>query len=90
MMYEKHNKQTHSSARDWISKNNIEKPVKQNAKRERFLTFLKGRHGYTNEEAVDELDRLLKQFYRMNKCSGIYRTSSNSKDLKGRVINNKE
>ena len=47
------------------------------AKRERFLALLKSRYGYTNDKAVDEMERILKQFYRMNRSLGLLRTHSN-------------
>ena len=47
------------------------------AKRERFFALLKSRYGYTNETAVDEMERILKQFYRMNRSLGLLRTHPN-------------
>lgn len=44
----------------------------QNAKRRQFLVLLDRRYGYTNEKSVDEMKRLLKQFYFTNKSLGIY------------------
>jgi hypothetical protein len=41
-------------------------------KHEHFLALLKKQYGYTNEKAVDELERLLKLFYSMNKSLGIH------------------
>lgn len=37
------------------------------AKRQRFLAMLKNQYGYDNDRAVDELTRLLKQFYQINR-----------------------
>jgi hypothetical protein len=51
----------------------IEKPAKANVKRERFLAMLKTRYGYTNDKAVDELERLLTQFYRTNRSLDMHR-----------------
>jgi hypothetical protein len=48
-------------------------PVKINVKRERFLAMLSSRYGYTNDKAIDELERLLTQFYKTNKSLGVYR-----------------
>ena len=62
-----------SRVRELLSKHSIGDPGKANAKRERFLALLKRRHGYTNDKAVDELERLLKQFYRTNRSLGIPR-----------------
>lgn len=50
-----------------------EDPVKVNIQRERFLALLKSRYGYSNDKAVDELERLLTQFYRTNKSLGMHR-----------------
>jgi hypothetical protein len=60
-----------------VSKHSGEEPDEPNAKRERFLALLKSRYGYTNEKAVDELERLLKQFYRTNRSLGIRRARTN-------------
>ncbi len=60
--------------RELLMKHNAEEPGKVNVKRERFLTLLKNRYDYTNEEAVDELERLLRQFYRINQGFRIDRT----------------
>jgi hypothetical protein len=65
-------KQTQGRGRELLSKHNVEDPDKPNPKRERFLALLKSRYGYTNEKAVDELERLLKQFYRTNRSLGIH------------------
>jgi len=72
-------KQSRSKVHELLSKHSIEDPDKPNVKREQFLALLKGRHGYTNEKAVDELERLLKQFYRMNRSIGIHHARLNSK-----------
>jgi transposase InsO family protein len=72
-------KQTRGKVRELLSKHSVEVPDITNAKRERFLALLKSRYGYTNEKAVDELERLLKQFYRMNRSFGIHRTWLNFK-----------
>jgi hypothetical protein len=66
-------KQTLGRVRELLSKHSVEDPETANPKRERFLAHLKSRYGYTNVKAVDELERLLKQFYRMNKSLGINR-----------------
>jgi len=77
-----HSKQTHGRVNGLVDKHNVEDPNKLNPKRERFLAMLKIRYGYTNEKAVDELERLLKQFYRMNKSLGIHRTRPNFRHLR--------
>jgi transposase InsO family protein len=66
-------KETRGRVRELLNKLSVEDPGKTNAKRERFLALLKSRYGYTNEKAVDELERLLKQFYRMNRSLSIHR-----------------
>ena len=52
-----------------------------NAKRTRFLAFLKSKYGYTNEKSVGELERLLKQFYSTNRSLGIHRARLSYKHL---------
>jgi hypothetical protein len=52
----------------------IEDPVKPNVKRKRFLALLERQYGYTNDKAIDELERLLTQFYRTNKSLEMHRT----------------
>ena len=72
-------KQPRSKVRELLSKHDSGDPDQPNAKRERFLALLKKRYGFTNEKAVDELERLLKQFYRTNRSLGIHRIQSNFK-----------
>ena len=79
MSMKRQSKQTLGGVRELLSKHSIEDQNLPNAKRERFLALLKNRYGYTNDNAVDELERLLKQFYRMNRSMGIHRTRVNSK-----------
>jgi hypothetical protein len=74
-------KQSRGRVHELLSKHSVENPDKPNVKREQFLALLKGKYGYTNEKAVDELERLLKQFYRMNKSLGIHHGRSNFKHL---------
>ena len=62
-----------------LKKHSIEHPDRPNPKREKFLTMLKEQYGYTNEQSVAELERLLKQFYRTNKSLGIRRPHMNLK-----------
>jgi hypothetical protein len=64
--------QPHNRVHELLSKHRLSDPAQTNVKRERFLALLKSRYGYTNEKAVDELERLLKQFYQMNKSLGIH------------------
>lgn len=72
-------KQTPGRVHELVSQHSIEDPDKANAKRERFLALLRKQYGYTNEKAVDELERLLKQFYRMNRSLGIHGARPNYK-----------
>jgi hypothetical protein len=55
-----------------LNENNGEDADRATAKHEHFLALLKKQYGYTNEKAVDELERLLKLFYSMNKSLGIH------------------
>jgi len=57
--------------RELLIKHSIQDPNQPNAKRERFLALMKSRYGYINDKALDELKRLLKQFYKTNKSLGI-------------------
>jgi hypothetical protein len=65
--------------RKMLKKDQTEDLGKPNTRRERFVGLLEKRYGYTNEKAVDEFERLLKQFYRMDRSSGIPRARSNFK-----------
>jgi hypothetical protein len=73
MITKEQKKPARSKVRELLSIHSVEDPEKANPKRERFLALLKNRYSYTNEKAVDELERILKQFYRMNKGLGIHR-----------------
>jgi hypothetical protein len=64
--------QTHSKVHELLSKHSLENPDAVNTKRARFLALLKSRYGYNNDKAVDELERLLKQFYRTNRSLNIH------------------
>ena len=68
-----------SRMRDLLIKPGVVESEIINAKREKFLALLSSRYGYTNEKAVDELERLLKQFHRINKSLGFHRTRMNMK-----------
>jgi hypothetical protein len=74
-------KQTRSKVHELLSKHSVEDPNKPNIKRERFLAQLERQYGYTNEKAVDELERLLKQFYRTNRSLGIHHGRSDFRHL---------
>ncbi len=62
-----------------INKDHVEGADKASVKHEQFLALLKKQYGYTNDKAVDELARLLKLFYTMNKSLGIHRAQANIK-----------
>jgi hypothetical protein len=66
-------KQTSSRVRQLLSKQSIEGPRKPNSTRDGFLLLLMSRHGYSSEKAEDELERHLRQFYRMRLNSGNHR-----------------
>jgi len=66
------NTKPRNTGRGLLSKHTIEDVDKASAKHEQFLALLKKQYGYTNEKAVDELERLLKLFYTMNKSLGIH------------------
>jgi hypothetical protein len=67
------NKQTRERVRELMSKQGLEDPVNTIAKREQFLALLKRQYGYTNAKAVDEMQRLLKQFHTMNRSLTFHR-----------------
>ena len=73
------NKLTGGEAGELFSTYLIEEPDKTKAKHQQFLALLKKQYGYTNEKAVNELERLLKLFYTMNRSLGIHRTQTNIK-----------
>jgi hypothetical protein len=66
--------QARRRAFELLSKTDAEGHEVNNLKRERFLAVLKNEYGYTNDKAVDELERLLKQIYTINKSLGIRRS----------------
>lgn len=63
----KQKSQTRARVRALRSQTPAEGSAKTNVKREQFLKLLKNRYGYVNDQAVDELERLLTQFSRTNK-----------------------
>ena len=71
------NTKPRNTGRGLLSKHTIEDVDKASAKHEQFLALLKKQYGYTNEKAVDELERLLKLFYTMNKSLGIHHARTN-------------
>jgi hypothetical protein len=77
MVLEKVNKQKtqmRGRVRALKVKPTIEDPAKPNVKRQRFLALLERQYGYTNDKAIDELERLLTQFYRTNKSLEMHRS----------------
>jgi hypothetical protein len=69
--------QSHDKDQGLLSKQNVEDTDRAITKHEHFLALLKKQYGYTNEKAVDELERLLKLFYTMNKSLGIHHAQTN-------------
>jgi len=69
-------KKTRERVRELMSKEGIENPVNAFVKRERFLALLKKQYGYTNDKAVDEMERLLIQFHTMNRSLTFHRPRS--------------
>ena len=67
-------KKRQDKVRELLVKQNIQDPTK----RERFLALMKSRYGYTNDKSIDELKRLLRQFYRSNKSLGIRHAQTSS------------
>jgi hypothetical protein len=63
--------------RELLNKHSDRDPDMPNPKRMRFFAYLKSQYGYTNEKAIDELERLLKQFDRSNQSLGIGRSHRN-------------
>ena len=61
-----------------LIKHRNQDPNQPKVKRERFLALIKSKYGYTNDKAIDEIKRLLKQFYRTNKSLGIRHARTNS------------
>ena len=71
-------KKPSNKVHELLIKHSIQDPNLPNPKRERFLALMKSRYGYTNDKAIDELKRLLRQFYRTNKSLGIHHSRTNS------------
>ena len=57
---EEQTKKTGSRVRNLVGKHQAGDPDQVNLKRQRFLAMLSSQYGYTNEKAVEELERLLK------------------------------
>jgi hypothetical protein len=73
-------KKPRGQVRKSLIKYSNQDPNQPNVKRERFLALMKSRYGYTNEKAIDELKRLLKQFYRSNRSLGIRKKRPNDQN----------
>ncbi len=78
-MVKEQRKHTPGKTHELLRKNSVEEPDKTKARHRQFLALLKNQYGYTNTKAVDELERLLKMFYTMNKSLGIRRAKTNFK-----------
>lgn len=75
----KNNKQPRGKIHEALIKPGLIDPETIRVKRERFLALLSSRYGYTNEKAVDELERLLRQFYTINRSLIFHRSRLNGK-----------
>jgi len=73
------NKQPRGKILESLIKSGVDDPETTTEKRERFLALLSSRYGYTNEKAVDELERLLRQFNTINRSLIFHRTRLNRK-----------
>jgi hypothetical protein len=73
------NRQTQN--RDLEGKIRIRHTDKIDVKHARFLELLKSEYGYTNENAIAELERLLRQFSKINRSLGIHHARSGKKPL---------
>lgn len=67
---------TRGDADELLDHQNIENPNFKSEKRARFLAKLNARYGYSNEKSVDEMTRILKDFFNTNKSLGIHHTRS--------------
>lgn len=72
-------KQPYGKVHELLKNHGVDDQGKVNVKREQFLTFLKQRYGYANEKAEDEMERLLRRFYRLNRSFRIDRIRLNLK-----------
>lgn len=72
-------KQPHGKVHELLKNHGVDDQGKVNMKREQFLTLLKQRYGYANEGAHDEMKRLLRQFYRMDRSFRLDRIRLNLK-----------
>jgi hypothetical protein len=64
-------KQANPKGRELVSKRNPEDSGKSNTNHEPFLAYLKSRHGYSNEQAGNEMNRLLNKYHKINRNSGL-------------------
>ena len=71
--------QPHDMDQGVLSQHIVENADRTITKHEHFLALLKKQYGYTNEKAIDELERLLKLFYTMNKSLGIHHARTDFK-----------
>lgn len=81
-------KQAGIKVHDLLSNHSSEDQGKTNARREEFLALLKKQYGYTNEKAVGELERLLRQFYKMNRSIGVYQSRTYFKHPRAEIAKN--
>jgi len=73
MITKRMQKQPNGKVHELLKNHSAEGLDKVNVKRDRFLTHLKNQYGYANEEAEFELERLLRQFYGINRSYNMNR-----------------
>jgi len=73
----KQDKQAQNAIQALLNKNSIVDPEEAVTRHERMLALIKGRNGYTNENARDELEKRLRIYDRMNRSAGIPPSRSN-------------
>jgi hypothetical protein len=67
-------KETLGSVLELLVKHCDQDPVVTSARRAKFMLLMKARYGYTNEESLDEMNRLLTRFHKTNRLIGAYRS----------------
>jgi hypothetical protein len=75
------NKKSRDRVRELFQIHSIAVEDKTAVKHNQFLALLKSRYGYSNDKAVVELERLVRQFYTANESLGVHHARPNSKRL---------
>jgi hypothetical protein len=70
-------KKTRDRARELFHIHRIADEDKTVVKHDKFLALLKSRYGYSNDKAVVELERLLRQFDTTNESLGVHHGRTN-------------